>query len=153
MNRFCLLILSLALVLWGQDGKPNFSGTWDLQVAKSDFGPLPAPESQTHTIEHKDPKLKMTTASKGAQGDFTIERNLTTDGVEASYQAQERPWKTKVRRVEKTLVLEHEFELEGNKIQIKDTWSLADDGKALQSERVLNSSFGEANQKLVFTKK
>ena len=32
--------------------KPNFSGTWTLNVSKSDFGMLPGPTSRTDVIEH-----------------------------------------------------------------------------------------------------
>src|SRR4029079_14018283 len=44
--------------------KPNFSGTWNLDVAKSDFGPSTAPESMTMTIVHKDPSIKATSSQK-----------------------------------------------------------------------------------------
>src|SRR5690349_11710061 len=61
--------------------KPNFSGTWNLDVAHSDFGPSPAPESMTLTIVHKDPSLKVSSTQKsGDMGEVKNERNITTDG-------------------------------------------------------------------------
>ena len=61
---------------------PNFSGTWTLDVAKSDFGPAPPPDSVVIVIEHNEPSIKSTTAQKSAQGDTTNEATITTDGRE-----------------------------------------------------------------------
>lgn len=51
----------------GAQGTPNFSGTWSLDVAKSDFGPAPPPESVVMVIDHKEPTIKSTTAQKSQQ--------------------------------------------------------------------------------------
>src|SRR5450756_1203608 len=48
--------------------KPNVTGTWKLILAKSDFGPLPAPTSRTDVIEHNDPNLKDSSNADTAQG-------------------------------------------------------------------------------------
>ncbi len=45
--------------------KPNYSGTWKLNAAKSDFGPIPGPDSRTDVIEHNDPALKVSTSQDG----------------------------------------------------------------------------------------
>src|SRR5260370_37948646 len=79
-----ILLLSSAAV--AQD-KPNFSGNWALDTAKSDFGELPVPDSQTNVIEHKDPSIKLTQTIRGANvsgGEATSERHYTTDGKESS---------------------------------------------------------------------
>lgn len=153
MKKLCLLVLSLALAAMAQDGKPNFSGTWELQVAKSDFGPLPAPQGQTNAIEHKDPKLKITATAKTDQGDRTTVRNFTTDGEENTNQLGNATMKSRTRWVEKELVIDATFEAQGNKVQIKDRWQLSDDGKTLTVARTLSSEMGVAEQKLIFDRK
>src|ERR1043166_1653675 len=65
--------------------KPNYSGTWKLNLAKSDYGPVPAPERQMYTIEHKEPSIKISVEQKGgARGDIKFTRDLTTDGKEVA---------------------------------------------------------------------
>src|ERR1044071_4349740 len=65
--------------------KPNYSGTWKLNLAKSDYGPVPAPESQMYTIEHKEPSIKISVEQKGgARGDIKFTLDLTTDGKEVA---------------------------------------------------------------------
>ena len=152
MRKLFLLALALPLASFAQD-KPNFSGAWELQVAKSDFGPLPAPESQVSVIDHKEPKLQVKVTSKTPQGEQTSTRNLTTDGEENTNQVGPNTWKSKTHWEEKALVTESNFETQGNKIRIKDRWTLADDGNSFTSNRELASDMGEAQQKLVFAKK
>ncbi|MBI3695115.1 MAG: hypothetical protein HY238_09805 [Acidobacteria bacterium] len=152
MKKLFLVVLALSLPALAQDN-PNFSGTWELQVAKSEFGPLPAPESQVSVIDHKEPKLQIKVTSKTAQGEQTSTRNLTTDGEENTNQVANNTWKSKTHWEEKVLITESSFEIQGNKIRIKDRWTLAGDGKSYTSDRELASDMGEAQQKLVFAKK
>ena len=153
MKKSCLLVLCLALAALAQDGKPNFSGTWELQVEKSDFGPLPGPKAQTNVVEHKDPKLKVATTAKTDQGDRTTVRNFTTDGEENTNQLGNGTLKSRAHWVENALVVEGTLEVQGNKVQIKDRWQLSDDAKTLTVARLLSSEMGEAEQKFVFDKK
>src|SRR5581483_12410499 len=73
------IILAAALAVASQ-AAPNFTGNWKMNVAKSDFGPVPAPEELTRVIKHADPNLEIKTHQKGAQGDVSTELKYTTDG-------------------------------------------------------------------------
>ena len=152
MKKLLLLVLALSLAALAQD-KPNFSGTWELQVANSEFGPLPAPESQISVIDHKEPKVQVKVTSKTAQGEQGSTRNLTTDGEENTNQVGGNTWKSRTHWEERVLVTESNFEIQGNKIRIKDRWTLSDDGKSFTNNRELASDMGEAQQRLVFAKK
>ncbi|MCL5743643.1 MAG: hypothetical protein M1541_06915, partial [Acidobacteria bacterium] len=56
LNRKVFLLAVAACLLAARvEAKPNLSGTWKLNVTKSDFGPLPAPSARTDKIEHSDP--------------------------------------------------------------------------------------------------
>jgi hypothetical protein len=82
LSAVCVLFL-LAVSINAQGARPDLSGTWNLDVTKSDFAGAPAPDSLIYVIEHKDPSLKITSTQKGQQGELTNTRNLTTDGKES----------------------------------------------------------------------
>jgi len=108
--------------------KPNFSGTWKLNLAKSDFGPLPAPDSRTDVIDHNDPTMKINTSQSGGQGDMTATLTYTTDGKEAKLMFNDA------------------------EVTIKSVWTLSEDGKTLTQDSHITSPMGELDQKQVFEK-
>ncbi len=151
------LLLAVVFLLAGllcpaQEARPNFTGKWVLDTAKSDFGPVPGPSSRNDVIDHQDPKLKLTVTSKGQQGELVAELNYTTDGKENTNTIRGREVKSKTRWEGKQLVTEAKMELQGNTLEIKDTWELSGDGKVLTIGRELKSPQGEASQKLIFNK-
>jgi hypothetical protein len=61
--------------------KPNFSGTWKFNPAKSVLQ-IPAPDATEFVIEHREPALRISrTHIVGEQRD-TFSLDLTTDGQE-----------------------------------------------------------------------
>src|ERR1022692_2319471 len=56
--------------------KPNFSGDWKLNLAKSSFGEMPAPTSMTLKITHEEPKLTTATKQSSEMGDFEMQGHL-----------------------------------------------------------------------------
>lgn len=153
MKKLALAAAVFSLAATAQNNKPNFSGTWELDTSKSDFGPLPAPDKQTRVIEHKDPQIKINTTSKTARGENKQERSYTTDGREITNPGPGPAWKAKTVWVEKELVSEIQLENQGDTVTIKDRWQMSEDGKTFTAVRNLKSSLGEADQKLVYTKK
>src|ERR1035438_7033163 len=92
-SKKCVVVLALmafclaAMAAGPQDDKkPDLSGTWKLDTTKSDFGMMPPPDSQTSVIEHKDPKLKVKTTTKGGMQEGESESNYPTDGAESTNQ-------------------------------------------------------------------
>jgi hypothetical protein len=65
--------------------KPNFSGDWKMNAAKSDFGPLPPPTSLTRKITHAEPSLSIVEEQQSAMGDQNTTRSYTTDGKETTF--------------------------------------------------------------------
>jgi hypothetical protein len=153
----CLLLLPAASP-WAQDTKPNFSGTWNLDVAKSDFGGAPPPDSIVYVIEHKDPSLKITSTQKSQQGELANTRNLTTDGKEtvnklrSMFQAGEQDVKSTMKWNGKKLANALKLDIQGNAIDITEAWELSDDGKVLIIGRDLTTPQGDFQQKYVFNK-
>jgi hypothetical protein len=110
---------------------PNFSGEWKMNVSKSDFGPMPAPEVLTRSIKHADPSIEYRTHQKGARGDVTAEIKYTTDGKPSVNTVQGREAKGTARWEGDTLVIESWLAVQNIEIKGKEVWSLSDGGKTL----------------------
>lgn len=132
--------------------KPNYSGTWKLNVSKSDFGPIPGPDSRTDVIEHNDPALKVSTAQEGAQGKQEYTLNMTTDGKEAT----NTPGGLEVKSIggweANNLVMNIKLRVQDNDVAVKATWLLSEDGKTLTQNQHLSMAMGELDQKMIFEK-
>ena len=152
-RRICIALFVAALfnvAAFAQ--KPNFSGTWKLNVGKSDFGPLPAPESRTDIIEHSDPNLKDVVSAQGAQGKQDFTANYTTDGKEVTNKMGPREVKSTANWEGNNLVVNSKTSFNDNDITIKSSWSISDDGKTLTQNVHFTSPMGEADQKMVYEK-
>ncbi|HEV8038252.1 MAG TPA: hypothetical protein VGP62_05255 [Bryobacteraceae bacterium] len=146
-----LFVTAFATSMLAQS-KPNFSGTWKLNVAKCDFGPLPAPDSRTDVITHNEPTIKIDVDSKGGQGDFTGTLNYTTDGKEVSNKMGPRDVKSTLGWEGSHLVVNSKLSINDAEITIKTVWTLSDDGKTLSQDAHINSPMGELDTKQVFEK-
>jgi hypothetical protein len=110
---------------------PNFTGEWKMNNAKSNFGPMPAPDMMTRSIKHSDPSLEITTHQKGARGELTSELKYTTDGKPAVNKVRGSDAKGTARWEGQTLVIESWLEIPGGEIKGKETWALSGGGKTL----------------------
>lgn len=151
-----VLICLIAAAGWAQDARPDFSGTWTLDLAKSDFGPTPPPESMVLVVEHQDPNLKTTNTQKGQQGETKTERTLTTDGKENINKMRTMAGDQDVKSTTKWngSKLETAFKLDagGMTVDIADAWELSPDGKVFTIVRDLKTPQGDFTQKLIFNK-
>jgi len=133
--------------------KPNFSGTWTLNVSKSDFGMLPGPTSRTDVIEHNEPALKVSTKAEGPQGSQDSTANYTTDGKEATNEQGPLTIKSKAAWQGDNLAFDSTTSVQGNDVTIKTVWTLSADGQTLTENAHLSAAaLGETDQKLVFEK-
>ncbi len=149
MITLAVPVLTLALLALAQ-AKPDFSGGWKLNISKSDFGALPAPESATLKIEHKDPALKMVSTTVGSSGERSYELSFTTDGKECTNWIGNVEVKSVLRWEGATLILEHKAA--GGEVTLKDEWALSEDGRTLTITRHWSGSQGETKQTLVHEK-
>lgn len=140
-----LVILTLALPLVAA---PNFSGSWMLNVAKSQYGQFPAPEVMLRTVEMQGTVLSMKTYQKGTQGEVTTELKYTTDGKPSVNGANtgSAAW------YGDTLVIESSREAQGARLTQRDSWSLSPDGKTLTVSTKVKLPNGEFDVKQVFEK-
>jgi hypothetical protein len=78
-RRFLLLAAVLAPMAILAASKPDFTGTWKLNVDKSDLGGAPL-TAVTVQIQHKDPEFKYTAKATVNGQDFDESETFTTDG-------------------------------------------------------------------------
>jgi hypothetical protein len=144
------LIVTFGLI--GAQAKPNLSGTWKVNVSKSDFGPMPAPDSETHKIDHQEPAIKVNVASSGQMGDLNYDANYTTDGKECTNSVMGNEFKSVLKWDGDDLTIDTKGSFNGTDFTAKDRWTLSQDGKTLTIQRHLSSAMGEADQKVVYDK-
>ncbi|SRR5258708_2870862 len=153
-RKICSLLFLLAFMALSTfaQQKPDFSGTWKLNVAKSDFGALPGPQSRTDVITHKDPSLSDSVTVEGAEGKQQYVAHYTTDDKEATNKIGTRDVRTSVKWAGNNLSMISKF-LYGDADVVGDsTWALSADGKVLTWTIHFASSIGETDQKMIFEK-
>ncbi len=132
--------------------KPNFSGTWKLETAKSDFGSFPPPTKSTLKVDHQDPKLNFASTAETEMGEQTVELKLLTDGTESTNEVMGMQVKTTAKWDGNAIAMQSKVTTPNGDVTLDERWSLADDGKTLTIERKWAGGFGETTQKLVHTK-
>jgi hypothetical protein len=133
-------------------GKPNYSGTWKLNVGKSDFGPVPGPDTRTQKIDHKDPAIKVANDEEGPMGKQNWEINLVADGTEVTAKMGDREVKNALSWEGGNIVVTTKLQYEGSDVVIKATYLLSADGKVLTVNAHITSPMGEFDQKLIYDK-
>ncbi len=156
MTRRFLIAAALTaltgLVCLGAD-KPNFSGSWKINNAKSDFGPMPSgPEKFERTIDHKDPELKMKTVQSFQGNERTSEVTYTIDGTEHAVKTAMGEAQVTATWKGNNLEVVSKREIQGNEIKSVEVWTLSEDGKTLTTESTINSPQGEFKLKFVLDK-
>jgi hypothetical protein len=155
-----IIAASLALLVagsaWTQDAKPNFSGTWNIDLAKSDFGPAPPPDSLVAVIDHKEPNIKIATTQKGPMGEVSNERTLTTDGKENINKMRtpvgDSDMKSTSKWDGKKLITASTMEMQGSTLALNDSWELSEDAKVLTIVREIKTSEGNFATRTVYNK-
>ncbi|HVN06353.1 MAG TPA: hypothetical protein VMT86_18150 [Bryobacteraceae bacterium] len=148
---FTLLVPAFGLVQ--AQAKTDFSGTWKLDVSKSDLGPMPAPDSEIHKITHSDPDLKMSVATTGGpQGDMNYDVSYTTDGKECVNKLGDNEFKSTLKWEGDDLVINTKGAFNGADFTALDRWTLSNEGKTMSVARHFSSSMGDLDMKLVFEK-
>lgn len=149
-----MVLAGLALLLYAAmaQAKSDFTGEWKLDVAKSDFGQMPAPQSAVQKIAHDEPNLKVVSTQVSSRGEFTSERNYTTDGKECVNKMRNSEVKSTLKWDGDTLVISSKFAFQDNEITTTERWTLSGDGKVLTIKSHFSSSQGEGDSTRVWNK-
>jgi len=146
-----LLATSLLASAYAQQ-KPNFTGSWKLNVAKSDFGEDPAPKSRTDVITHKDPSLTDQVSIEGAKGTQEYTAVYTTDGKEVVNKQGARELHSIFHWDGGKLVNDSTLHVNDEDIIIKQIWILSADGNTITQKVHYDTPEGESDHTLVYEK-
>ena len=150
-----MLIATLAVGLGtAMAARPDFTGEWKLNAAKSDFGPAPAVSSRTDKIVQKGSSLKITRTQSTDAGQGTSELNCTTDGKDCDISVSGAALKISgaFKWVDDVLTFDAKGTYNGGDLKIQEKWGLSPDGKTLTIQRHLTVSEGEVDQTIVLEK-
>ena len=148
LSNMTRAFLVAALMAFPLAAAPNLSGSWMLNLAKSQYGQFPAPEVMMRTIQHKDPAISMSTYQKGAQGEVTTELKYTTDGKPAVNGEN----KGSAHWDNDKLVIETSRDYQGTRLTQREEWTLSADGRTLTIATHVKLPNGEFDVKQVFEK-
>jgi hypothetical protein len=133
--------------------KPNFSGDWKLNIAKSNMGPLPPPTTYTRKVTHAEPSVTIEDTQTGtALGDQHDTRTYTTDGKEITYQVNGADVKGTLTWDGDALLINSKASIQGMDFNIKDRITLGDDGKTLTDSVHIGTGQGDIELTMVFEK-
>ena len=136
--------------------KPDFSGTWTMDAAKSD----PAPQGRGGggggggSVTIKQTATELSVQTEGRQGPQTMTYKL--DGSESSNEQMGRGGAVTVKSKAKwdgsSLVIESTRDLGGMSITTKEVRRLDNGGKDMIVESTTQTPNGEQKRKVVYTK-
>jgi hypothetical protein len=146
MKRSSLLLLTGLLLAAGAtlagSGKPDLSGTWVLNLAKSrlqaDFGT----QSGTFTIDHKEPAFRFSRVFVAGGKSEAVSYELTTDGTEKVVQGAGRTTTSRLYWDGDALVLDEKIVLaDGRAATNVVRYSLIDGGRTLVADEKFRGPF------------
>jgi len=159
MKRVLLLAATMAVILpFGAraQGKPDFSGTWTLDAAKSD----PAPAGRggggggAATLTIKQTATEIAIQSEGRQGPQTMTYKL--DGSESKNEQMGRGGAQTIVSKAKwdgaSLVIDTTREIQGMSISTHEVRKLDNGGKEMKVESTTQTPQGEVKRNVVYTK-
>lgn len=153
-----LAAVAAALPAVAQAQAPNLSGTWTLDAAKSDLGPMvqmmggETPKI-VMVIDHKEPSVGMKTTTTTPRGDRTSEQSLTTDGKEVTSTGPRGGTATTSAKWDgKNLVITSKRTMAQGELTQVQTLILSADGKTLTIDGKAQTPMGEITTTQVFVK-
>ena len=150
MHKLFLAALLLASTVFAA---PNLTGDWKLNIAKSQYGAMPAPVAVTRKIKQAGVDFSMSTFQKTAQREGTSELHYTTDGKECVNKVANGESKGTAFWAGDNLVIESSQQIQGADLKSREIWSLSADGKTLTITTHLTlPQQGELDVKQVFEK-
>jgi hypothetical protein len=146
-------VATAAMTPASSGNKANLTGTWKLNVPKSDFGQIPPPDSRTEKIEDNEPSIKITsTWAGGPMGDGSMSYDLLTNGKETTASMFGSDAKSIARWDDNALVVNTTLKMQDSDVALKSTYELSADGKTLNIASHVSSPMGEMDMKMVYEK-
>jgi hypothetical protein len=157
MRRVFLFALAAAVILpfsARAQSKPDFSGTWTMDTAKSDPAPQGRGGGGAASVTIKQTGSELAITSEGRQGPQTMTYKL--DGSESTNQVMGRGGAQTVKSTAKwdgsSLLIETTRDFQGMAITTKEVRRLDNGGKDMVVESTTQTPQGEMKRKVVYTK-
>lgn len=144
------VVLLLAATVSAQQ-KPNFSGDWSINIIKSDFGAVPAPDVFIRKIVHAEPAITIDEEQSSPIGVQATSRKLTTDGADTTFNASGATVRANAKWEGNTLVVVSTVDVAS--LSYNDRMMLSEDGRTLTSLVRVQSPQGAVDVKVVFDRK
>lgn len=175
------VVAAMAMSALAQAKPTDFSGTWTLDIGKSQLGERMRVEAMTMTVAQTDKELKVTTeikrpapppdASQGGPGPGRMGRGFGGGDGTVVYSLDGKETIVEIDGPNGKMPVKYKAMIEGGKATLsssrtfsggpmgevtsttKDVWSMSTDGKTLTSVREQTSPRGTNTSTMVFTKK
>ena len=157
-----LLALSILPAPAADPARPDFSGQWDLDAAKSEG--LPPDTKQSMTVKQTGDRLEVEMKITGPQGDRTVNDTFTLDGKPAEFTpamltggtakngTRTASWSADGSGMDVIESADVETPQGADTIKGKRTWRLSEGGKVLTIEIDLAGNQGALKSKRVYRK-
>jgi hypothetical protein len=145
-------LITLAITAYDApaQSRPDFSGSWKMNAARSDFGLVPPAVSIERKITHAEPSLTIVEGQDTGSGVQMVTRTYTTDGKKSTFMSQGAELiGTAVWEGNELVVTSEVAEA---MLKYVDRMSLSTDGRTLTSVVKLATPQGDIDMKVVFEK-
>jgi methionine synthase II (cobalamin-independent) len=151
-------LVAVGIAQTAAQAKPNFAGTWKLNLQKSDLGQM-APNSETYTVAQTDADVKVTVASDSQFGKFNYTFAAKLDGTETPLAADafpaDSPFRILTSKAEwqgNSLVITQTTSFQDSKGTLTSSYTISDDGKVLSKATHIVFDQGAFDSKSVYDK-
>jgi len=152
---FLILLLSMGVTALLAEalvasGPPDFSGTWVLNVYRSEFAGERPPQSKVQQVEHKGTELAVTIDEINDRGTVHGVVRYTTDGQDAVNDVLGFPMTASISWEGAVMIMRTWGRFGNGDIMLIDRWSLSPDGQTLTIARQFQGRGRIVDQTFVF---
>lgn len=134
-------------------GPPDFSGTWKLDVYRSELAGERPPQSKIQTVEYKDEDLIVTIDEIAERGTVHGVARYTTDGRDCVNDVLGNAMTSSISWEGAVMTMRTWGKFGNADIVLVDRWSLSPDGRSLTIAREFRGRGRVVNQTMVFDRK
>lgn len=146
------IIVTLTVLSLSAAAAPNFSGRWKLDPEKSKLSGDYAGLQEERTIEHKEPELKVNIHAVQDGEEAETSARYTTDSKEIHNSVDGYTLTSVVTWNGGTLVFESTLIEDTDTVEMRDRWTLSEDGNHLTIERKQKLENTEQESVFVYNK-
>lgn len=134
--------------------KPDLSGTWQLNPAKSDFGQMPAPSNATMVVTQSATSIKLVQSMAGPAGTQSNTQEFALDGQEKTITGMDGQPAMSTGKIDSGMVMiDIKANRQGADIRQAMRFVPSPDGKSMTLRQEIATPMGALTMKLVFDKK